>query len=261
MFNIIKIQSKYFLRNSPAVPFFYKKFYRIMRPISNLFHFLSIGRFASGVMHDIANPLTTLLLSLNLKNKPLEEIEKSSKEITDILRVVQNQLRNTNIKEDFSVSDLIQDCFILMRHKSISSNVRLIKVLHEDFILNGNKMSLMRVLINLISNAIESYEDICCDKKDVTVSIFKDEDYLCISVKDFGCGLSEKQKKKVFRSFYTSKSTGTGIGLYVSQKNIKLKYSGKIEIESKESFGSTFTIKIPQKSPFISTSKNELSLS
>lgn len=247
MLDINQIQNKYLLRNSSTIPFFYKKFYQVTRPIRNLIHFATIGRIASGVLHDIANPLTALMLSINFNNADKNDIEKCSKELYELIKVVQTQLRNNGDKEFFKISSLIQDCFILMKHKAILNNVRLISVVQKDFNVLLNKISLMRVLINLISNAIESYENQSTERKDVVVSIFEERNFFCISVKDFGCGMSEKQKRKVFKKFYTNKNTGTGIGLYISHKNIRMKYGGKIIVESEIGKGSTFTVKIPLK--------------
>lgn len=250
MFNLNQTQSKYFLRNSVAIPFFYKKFYRFIKPISNIFHFVILGRIASGILHDISNPLTALLLSLNLKDSAKNEIEKSSEELSNLIRIVQYQIKNNHEKEVFKVSELVNDCFLLIKYKAISNNIRLIKVAHIDIEISGSKISLMRIIINLLTNAIESYENLFKNQKDVIVNILEENNYLYICVQDFGCGMTEKEKKKVFKYFYTNKNNGTGIGLYISQKNLKMKYSGKIEVESKLNEGSIFKIKIPLKTTF-----------
>jgi len=250
MFNLNENQSKYFLRNSVAIPFFYKKFYWLLKPLSNIFHFVILGRIASGILHDISNPLTALLLSLSIKDIAKNEIEKSSEELSNLIRIVQYQLKNNHEKEIFKVSEIVNDCFLLIKHKAISNSIRLIKIVHDDIEICGSKISLMRIIINLLTNAIESYENVFKNQKDVIVSIFEKNTYLHIYVQDFGCGISEKDKKKVFKYFYTNKNNGTGIGLYISQKNIKMKYSGKIEVESKLNEGSIFKIKIPLKTSF-----------
>ncbi|MEY2702213.1 MAG: hypothetical protein RLY43_846 [Bacteroidota bacterium] len=246
MLDINNSQSKYFLRNSHAIPFFYKKFYLLIRPLRNLIHFATIGRLATGLLHDLTNPLTSILLSINFIDSNTD-IKKNSQELSELIRIIQNQIKNSSEKETFKISNLIQDCFILMKYKALSNNVRLINIIHKDFEIYGNKITLMRVINNLISNAIESYENIQRDKNDVIISVFEENKYICISIEDFGCGISEKESKRLFKKFYTNKNNGTGIGLYISYKNMRIKYNGKIEVESQKNLGSIFKIKIPLK--------------
>jgi signal transduction histidine kinase len=247
MLNIISIKYKHYLRNGLAVPFFYKKINKIIRSIDNIIHLMMLGRLANGVLHDIVNPITSLLLSLDTYNYPKSEIEKSSKEISEFIHLIQSQLKNTNTEEEFEISKVINNSCILIKHKAISSNVRIVTAIQDNVIIFGNKILLTRVILNIINNAIESYDRCPSDKNDVVVSVFKDKKFLNISVQDFGCGMTDKDIVKVFKRFYTSKTEGTGIGLYISKRNMKKGFDGDIKIKSKLGSGSTFTIQIPLK--------------
>lgn len=247
MLNINPARNKYFLRNSPAIPFFYNKFSIFVRKIDNLIHLITVGRMATGVLHDMMNPLTSLLLSLDIKDAPIKEIQKNSKELSEFIRVIQTQLKNNPVKEEFLISEIIKDCCLLLKYKSIIGGVRIINIFSQDFKVYGNKIALMRVILNLINNAIESYENITREKNDVVVSLYKKKKHIHISIKDFGCGMTNKQKSKAFKYFYTNKFNGTGIGLYTSNISIKREYSGYIKLESSLGKGSVFTIKIPLK--------------
>jgi signal transduction histidine kinase len=247
MFNITEIQNKYFLRNSLTIPFFYKKFCLFLKPISNLIHFMTIGRIASGVLHDIVNPLTSLLISINFNQNTNKELAESGKELSDFIRVVQTQLKNVSEKEKFNLFNTIQDSCILLKHKAISNGVRIVMSTEQNINLFGNKTLLIRVLINLINNAIESYENTENENKDVIISVYKCKKFVNIKIKDFGCGMTDKERKKIFNYFYTNKATGTGLGLYISQRNIRKEFLGKIEVLSELNKGSSFIIKIPLK--------------
>lgn len=248
MFDIKNNNSnKGFLRNSSTIPFFYKKFLPIYEYIDNIVHLITVGRIANGLLHDIVNPLTSLIISANMENTPQDELAKSSKELSEFIHIVQMQIKNKSSKENFTLSKLINESCILLRYKSIINNVRIVTIFEEDFSLFGNKLSLTRVVMNLINNAIESYENCNTEKRDVIVSIFKEKKYINISIKDFGCGIPCENRKKIFKYLYTNKKDGIGIGLYVSNKNIRKEFSGKIIFSKQESIGSNFIVKIPLK--------------
>lgn len=247
MLNINSIKYKYYFRNSLAIPFFYKKITKVKIYIDNIIQQIILGRLASGILHDVVNPITSLLLSLDINNYPTSEIKKNTKEISEFLNLIQCQLRNNYLKEEFEISKAIKDSCLLIKHKAIINNTRIILATNENQVLFGNRVLLIRVILNIINNAIESYERCPRDKKDVVISLFKDKKLLNITVQDFGCGMSEDQMKKVFKRFYTSKSNGAGIGLYFSRLSIRKEFKGDIKLESKIGHGSTFKIQIPLK--------------
>ena len=240
MFNINYIRNKYFLRTSSTIPFF------ISKRLSNLFYFVTVGRMASGILHDLMNPLTSLLISINFKDYE-NETKESSKELAEFIRVIQMQLQNDIKKEEFSIKELVTDACILIRHKAISNNIKIITLIEGDDYIFGNKLILLRTILNLVNNAIESYDKSPKENQKVIIKVFKKDKHLNLSIRDFGCGILEKDKEKVFNLLYTNKNNGTGLGLYVSNKNIKKEYKGKIKIESKVNKGSIFTIQIPLK--------------
>lgn len=243
-----KFNNYLLLRNSSAIPFFYEKIILLPRTFHNVVHLMSVGKIATGVFHDLMNPLTSLLLSIEIKNEDNAiEISRSSKELSEFVRILQTQLKNRPSREYFSAAKLIDDCLILIKYKALINNVRLVTVKNSQQKLYGNRIILMRAILNLINNAIESYEKCPKDQQDVVVKLFENNNYLYISIKDFGCGISKNERKKIFRYFYTNKINGTGIGLSTAHRSVKKEYSGKICIENNEEIGSNFVIKIPLK--------------
>ncbi|MFA7193427.1 MAG: HAMP domain-containing sensor histidine kinase [Candidatus Paceibacterota bacterium] len=209
---------------------------------------MTLGRIANGVFHDLMNPITSLLISIELKNSTqVNDISESSKELSEFLKVIQSQLKNNYDRETFLISKIINDSTVLIKYKALMNNVRIVTVNKNDCELFGNKLILIRAILNLINNAIESYERCPREMQDVIISFYKESEYLNISIKDFGCGISTKDQKKIFNYFYTNKSDGTGIGLPISYRSIRKEYGGEIIIESEYGKGSNFIIKIPLK--------------
>lgn len=100
-------------------------------------------------------------------------------------------------------------------------------------------------MLNLLSNALKFTEE----NGKITISCSTDEEFIKISVKDTGIGISEENKKKLFKLFGFLESSkdknpnGVGLGLAISQKIVHEFDGGDFELESKEGFGSKFTFK------------------
>ena len=96
---------------------------------------------------------------------------------------------------------------------------------------------------NLIINAIDSYEG---REGVIELSIFQEGLMLLLSVKDYGCGMPEQVKAKLFKEMLTTKAkNGTGLGLYMSYSTIIGKFGGRMWFESEVGVGTVFHISIP----------------
>ena len=110
--------------------------------------------------------------------------------------------------------------------------------------LNGDITSLVQVINNMISNSIQAYNgepnkkiDLIVDKKDKNI---------IISVKDYGSGLPDVVKEKLFKEMITTKGkNGTGLGLFMSYSTIKAHFNGNITFETEKGKGTIFNIIIP----------------
>ena len=112
--------------------------------------------------------------------------------------------------------------------------------------LHGDINNLIQVVINLISNSIQAYQGV--PNQRILFNISADNKNVYIVVRDFGCGMNEETKNKLFKEMVTTKGkNGTGLGLYMSYSTIKGKFGGDINFTSEENVGTTFTITIPIK--------------
>ena len=115
----------------------------------------------------------------------------------------------------------------------------------HDFMINGNAERIEQVLMNLINNAVK-YSN---GSNKVIIKSFKNGDCARVCVTDFGIGLSQEQKLKIFERFYRvedkkNMTSGLGMGLYISSEIINT-HQGKIGVESKLGNGSTFYFDLP----------------
>lgn len=106
----------------------------------------------------------------------------------------------------------------------------------------ANREQLFRALENLLYNAA----DFTQADGEITITLYADEDFAYIVVSDTGCGISEENLPHIFRRSFTTRSDrgGQGLGLAIT-RDIILEHGGRIEVESKERQGSTFTIRLP----------------
>ena len=110
--------------------------------------------------------------------------------------------------------------------------------------IHGDINSLVQVVNNMISNAIQAYNG--KTEQNIDLILEKSGSNLIISVKDYGCGLPQKVQDKLFKEMITTKGkNGTGLGLYMSYSTIKAHFNGNITFESVEGKGTTFNIILP----------------
>ncbi len=169
--------------------------------------------------------------------------------MSDIITTVKGQavasLSNDD-SEEFTVGELIKRVNILMKHelKNAYIYMNVLVKTDENQVLNGNVNSLVQVVNNMISNAIQAY----AGKKDQNIELIvnKKGNDVVISITDFAGGLPKEVQDRLFKEMVTTKGkNGTGLGLYMSYSNIKAHFGGDITYVTEAGKGTTFNIIIP----------------
>jgi signal transduction histidine kinase len=115
--------------------------------------------------------------------------------------------------------------------------------LEEEIIAKLDRTQLIRVITNLVKNAIQAIPEEQ-ENKAVFVTVFRESGYVNIEVKDNGKGILEENKSQIFEPKFTTKSSGMGLGLSIIKKIIE-NYNGTITFESEIGVGTTFLVKFP----------------
>jgi len=250
-------------RNSVTIPFSYtKSSRRLLRKARNTEHIIElnkyaeIGKLSTGLIHDILNPLTSLLIGLEAINhtktkaKPemLEELQRASKRMREYASLVQTYIKSEKVSESVSLNKTIQHSLELLAYKARSLNITLVHI-HKDknISINTNPLWIHQILINIISNGIESFSGIIREKRRVVVKTWETKNACHISVSDNGCGMDEDTLSRIFNPFYTTKEddSSCGIGLVSVKHLIQNEFSGSLSIDSTVGKGTTFNITIP----------------
>lgn len=178
----------------------------------------------------------------------IEKIKNYTEYMSDIITAVKGQAVTLSETENvsFDLEELVKRIDILMKHELKNAVIYLNVLMHTDSktIINGDVNSLVQVINNMISNSIQAYNGKQGEKIDLILQ--KRENNLIISVKDYGSGLPEKVKNKLFKEMITTKGkNGTGLGLYMSYSTIKAHFNGNITFETETNKGTTFNIILP----------------
>lgn len=178
----------------------------------------------------------------------IEKIKEYTEYMSDIITAVKGQAVTLSETENvsFDLDELVKRVNILMKHELKSAVVYLNIHMNVDSktTINGDVNSLVQVINNMISNAIQAYNG--KEGENIDLILEKQNNNLIISVKDYGSGLPEKLKNKLFKEMITTKGkNGTGLGLYMSYSTIKAHFNGDITFESEANKGTTFNITLP----------------
>ena len=211
---------------------------------------------AKQVAHEIKNPLTPMKLNIQLLDKVSKmDPEKSAKMIERVSKTLIEQIDGLAlIASEFSnfakmplannevllLNEIVHSTYNLFKEEK---NVQLyLKMDENPCLIYADKTQMMRVLNNLLKNAIQSIPE---DKDGlIKITLQKDQDSALISIEDNGVGIPDAQKEDIFVPNFTTKSSGSGIGLAMSKTIIEMA-KGDIYFHSVVDEGSTFHVRIP----------------
>ena len=188
--------------------------------------------------HDIAKDMSEWIV----------KIKEYTEYMSDIITAVKGQAVTLSETENisFDIDELVKRVDILMKHELKNALIYMNVQMNapKSTKIHGDINSLVQVINNMISNAIQAYNG--KTEQNIDLILNKVDSNLVISIKDYGCGLPQKVKEKLFKEMITTKGkNGTGLGLYMSYSTIKAHFNGNITFESEEGKGTTFNIILP----------------
>lgn len=226
----------------------------------------SMVQMIGGIAHNLKTPLMSSGAGIKIIQKNIKRIEPSlwnSKEVvnqieewankvetnlmymSEVITAVKEQVGIVDEKRLFTVKEIISRVTILMNYEFKKGKCLLKKeVQNDDIQIYGDMNSMIQVLNNIITNAIEATEG---DKREVVLGTFVDNDNVVFYIKNFGKPISNEIKNNLFEKMVTTKGKdGTGLGLYISKAIITGKFKGSIYFDTNYK-QTTFYVKIPIK--------------
>ncbi len=235
----------------------------------------SIGLLAGGIAHDFNNILTAItgnlmIARMEITDNPaaidrIERAETAALRARDMTRqLVTFAKGGSPVKETADIRDLIKETTLFVLQGTASRAEILIEP--DLWTADVDCGQIGQVISNLVINANQAMPDggiitvnakNCTIKEDMGTCI--PGDYLCISVHDQGCGISQNDLTRIFDPYFTTKQNGNGLGLASCLSIIK-KHGGTIDVVSKPDIGTTFSIYLPASKKALSCRTCELTI-
>jgi signal transduction histidine kinase len=223
----------------------------------------TVGQLASGLAHEIGTPLNILLGRAELIKRRLEDKESTQRnlEIIDnqierITKIIQQLLGFARKKKPeqkvLDIGAVIETTLDLLDYRIEKQKLRVVKNFERNLPpVAGDPDLLQQVFLNLILNAIQSMPEggtlrLHTSSTRVSKGAFPESErrYVEVRVEDTGVGMEKEIIQNIFNAFYTTKETGTGLGLMVTQ-GIVQDHDGWIDVESEAGKGSVFKVYLP----------------
>lgn len=223
-----------------------------------------LGLMASGIAHEINNPLAVIQtrtdMAKKLLNQPtpdpikilahIEKVGPMVKRINRIIQTMRNLARDTS-QDEFdlaSVTEMIEDVLLLAEEKTKTHNIKLIRDYQIDpgLQIACRPTEIGQVIINALNNSIQAIADI--NEPWIKIQTHQHEDHLIIQIQDAGAGIPEQFRDKLMTPLFTTKAPGegTGLGLALSRQ-IMATHQGQIEFDHQQA-NTTLVIRLPLQS-------------
>ena len=212
------------------------------------------GKISRTIAHEVRNPLTNLTLAMEQLKDEMSIDDDDAQLYFSIIRrnadrigkLISDLLDSSKPKKLIfktqSINKVIMGALELVRDRLDLLNMKLEESYNEDLPdLQVDDDQLKIAFLNLMVNAVEAMEK---DQGILTIHTYQDRDYVHADIQDNGKGMSEQSLDRLFEPFFTSKDSGTGLGL-VSVQNIIRGHRGEIKAKSKLGEGTTFTMTFP----------------
>ena len=215
-------------------------------------HLATLGELATGLAHEIRNPLAGIAGVIEIVGRDLpatspartvvkdvrQEIARINRTLTDLLETARPhppQIRQSNL------NTTVEHAVMLARQQVISKPIKIELQKAPDLPeVEHDSDQIHQVLLNLLLNAVQAVEG----PGTVLVEIGSRSGYASIGVSDTGRGISPQHLPNIFRPFYTTKGNGTGLGLSLARR-IAEEHHGRIEVTSEVGIGTRFLVVLP----------------
>jgi two-component system NtrC family sensor kinase len=215
----------------------------------------AMGQWAASLAHEINNPLTAIIANAQLLKREIPA-EDDRQELVDLIarageranQVVRNMLDLAR-KDEYlfgptDINQTIRRSLDFLQHELAAREINFIYQPADSLpLINASPDHLQGVWLNLLTNAMDSTEDL---PGEIRVSSAQHGNDVHVVIEDNGRGISPEELERIFEPFFTTKAhgRGTGLGLPVCQRIIK-QHGGRIRVESQSGEGTRFTVILP----------------
>ncbi len=211
------------------------------------------GRVTRGVAHEVKNPINAIVLHLQLLRNKLQDVDPATSRHVDIIdseihrldRVVQILVDFTRPRdlhlEETDLRSVLEEVAVLAAPDAEQHGVNLVRELPPDPIpVKIDADFIKQAILNVVLNGVQSMPD----GGNLAITAHRNEDAVITEVRDQGTGIPVAVQDKIFELYFTTKKTGSGIGLAQTYQ-IMMWHYGSVDFESEEGKGTTFRLRLP----------------
>ena len=221
----------------------------------------AIGGMASGIAHEMNQPLTSIVhyaggcverlraesVSDEITNA-MQAVIKEAERAGDIIHRIKNFLKSGEMdKHTIDINEVITEVLNLLKLKISSTKIKVqMKLAAQPLLVEIDKIQIQQVLLNIANNSIEAMRELSnADHGKLTIETsLRDNDKMAISISDTGPGIQPENIDNVFKPFFTTKTEGMGIGLAFSHSIVQA-HGGKMMIEDNSVHGVKLSVILP----------------
>jgi len=223
-------------------------------------HVRNLEDLSASIAHEIRNPITAAKSlvqqmgedpgrddNIEYASVALEELDRVERSISHLLRFARDEELNFGNVE---MADVVASAIETFRERIARAGVEVDQQMDTRGAMRGDPDKLRRVVINLVGNALDALESVHTESPRLTImsgdNLAGSEVWL--RVQDNGPGMEPETQSKIFDPFYTTKESGTGLGLALSKKVVEA-HGGTMEVQSSPGNGTEFVLSFPKEAP------------
>jgi signal transduction histidine kinase len=231
---------------------------------ANLAHVVrvtALGELAASIAHEVNQPLAGVIANaeaclrwldrgtpdLDAVRRSVEWVIDDGNRASEVIRRVRSLANKTDIeKVPLDVNDVVRETIGLMQREAFSHQVSLrVELIPALPTILGDRVQLQQVIINLVMNGIEAMQSVTDRPHELMIRSRQDEaQQVLVSVTDCGVGISAENADRLFNAFFTTKSSGMGMGLSIC-RSIMEAHGGRLWATANVPHGATFQFTLP----------------
>ena len=220
----------------------------------------TLGELTASIAHEVNQPLAGVLANaeacllwldretpnLDGARRSVEWIIQDANRAGDVIRRVRGLLKKSDAqKAPLDINDVVNDGVALVQRELLSHQVSLrMELAPVRPVVLADRVQLQQVIINLVINGIEAMQAVTNRPRELAIRTHRDERQVVVTVKDCGVGISPEDADRLFNAFFTTKSSGMGMGLSICRSIIEA-HGGRVWAEPNLPHGAIFHFTVP----------------